>query len=124
MNTAGFFLRLECYSDARRYVVGVVVSAAEFAIVVDVGGNAVVPENRNASAEKQTVAADSRATDSKAAACTIGEAGNNRIGAVAVFVLPSSAEFRSHQDMAHFPIVGGFPPECGANGVHVLIVEL
>jgi len=38
-----FFLPLECYSDARRYVVGVVVSAAEFAIVVDVGGNAIIP---------------------------------------------------------------------------------
>src|SRR5258708_20187912 len=89
VNTAGFFLRLECYSDARRYVVGVVVSAAEFAIVVDVGGNAVVPENRNASAEKQTVAADSRATASKPAACTIAAATTNQKPPLAFFLLPT-----------------------------------
>jgi hypothetical protein len=40
---AGFFLRLECYSNAPGNVVGVEVGAAEFAIVIDVGGNAIIP---------------------------------------------------------------------------------
>jgi hypothetical protein len=38
-----FWPQLECYPDACGYVVGVVVRAAEFAIVVDVGGNAIAP---------------------------------------------------------------------------------
>jgi hypothetical protein len=114
---------LERYADACGYVVGFVVGAAELAVVIDIGGNAVAPLHREAGPEEQAVAADSRATNGKATACTVRETGDNRVSAVAIFVLPGGAQFRSYEDIANFPIVGGFHSECGAYGVHVLVIE-
>jgi hypothetical protein len=42
---------LECYSDAPSHGVILVVGAREFTVVVDIGGNAFIPYDRNAGAE-------------------------------------------------------------------------
>src|ERR1700730_14047794 len=71
--------RLECYANACGYVVRLVVSASELAIVIDVGRNAVVPQHSESSPKEQAVATDFRAGNGKAATCTVGETGDKRV---------------------------------------------
>src|SRR5208282_2761550 len=116
-------LSLKCHSDACGHAVGVVVGAELFAIVVGVQGNAVAQQNCGAGADEQTVAANLRAVDRKTVAGAIREAGNDRVGLIAEFVLPGKAEFRSYDHVTHFPIVGRFHPKCRALGFGVLTGE-
>src|ERR1700722_2882257 len=97
-------------SDTGGHALGIVVRTGQFAVVVDVGRNTIAPDHGHASPNQQTVPTDPWAIHGKIVPGSVGKVGNDRIGAVTVFVLPGSAYLRPDQRASNLPIVRHFDP--------------
>ena len=123
-STAFFSASLECYPDASSHGVILVVGTGDFTVVVDIGGNALVPYHRNAGADRQTVATSLRAGHCKAIAGATPDDRNDLEVSVPVFVHPGGAEFWYHGHVTYFPVIRHSSAESRAFGFEILIGKL
>ena len=105
----------------------VVVRAADFAVVIDVGRGPLAPLHGEARAEEQAVPARLGAVGGEGAAAAIGKVGLDGVAVLSVLVLPRRAKFRFQDDTAKMKFVRRFrfnrgaelthldPPDCSQN---------